>query len=113
MALLAARAQILAKMPSLDMTKLVGYTSDQAHSCVVKAFMVAGLGASGVRKVVTKMEDKFAIDSKVLRAMIQDDIKQGFIPFLIVPTISAFLFLCFGVFMSLKVVHRNHFIVCG
>ena len=42
-ALLAARAKALGGRPPEDALKLVAYSSDQAHSCLKKACMVAGI----------------------------------------------------------------------
>lgn len=42
-AMLAARCRKMQSRPSEDLLKLVAYSSDQAHSCVKKACMIAGI----------------------------------------------------------------------
>ena len=42
-AMLAARCRKMHNRPAEDMLKLVAYSSDQAHSCMKKACMIAGI----------------------------------------------------------------------
>ena len=41
--LLAAKAKIMQGRPAADTLNLVAYSSDQAHSCLKKACMIAGI----------------------------------------------------------------------
>lgn len=60
------------------------YVSDQTHSSVAKGVRIAGISPNNVRKVPT--DDNFMMDTSKLEEMIEEDISQGFKPFLIVGT---------------------------
>uniref|UniRef100_A0A673XSK7 Aromatic-L-amino-acid decarboxylase n=1 Tax=Salmo trutta TaxID=8032 RepID=A0A673XSK7_SALTR len=85
-ALLAARSRavrmILAsdpQRPETDITsKLVAYSSDQAHCSVERAGMIAGVR---MKKIPTEQSDKYAVQGETLRRMIQEDKAAGLIPF--------------------------------
>jgi aromatic-L-amino-acid/L-tryptophan decarboxylase len=62
--------------------KLTAYASTAAHSCVVRAMEMAGLGSNALRLAPTDADHR--IDLAVLRAMIAEDRTQGLTPFLIV-----------------------------
>ncbi|KAH3887330.1 aromatic-L-amino-acid decarboxylase-like [Dreissena polymorpha] len=72
--------QIKAKNPHMDemeiIAKLVGYTSDQANSSVPRSGM---LGA--VRMVKLQTDNTFSLNGVTLREAIEEDKKNGFIPF--------------------------------
>ncbi len=67
--------------------RLVGYCSDQAHSCVKRAFDMLGLGTEALRLV--PCNDAFEMDMDALRAMITKDRKRGLEPFCVVGTAGA------------------------
>jgi len=67
--------------------KLIGYTSQQTHSCVGRAFDLLGLGQDALRKI--PCNGAFEIDTTKLNAAIEDDRKAGLTPFLIVGTAGA------------------------
>ena len=71
---------------SLASTRLVAYTSDQAHSCVRKACMVAGI--PHLRELNTTEEDGWALQASTLEAAIASDLAAGLTPCLVVATIG-------------------------
>ena len=58
------------------------YTSDQAHHSVTKAAMFAGLPSENVRLVPVDATYRVAVDA--MRELIQQDRRDGFVPFAIV-----------------------------
>ncbi|MBL4749798.1 MAG: cytochrome D ubiquinol oxidase subunit I [Amylibacter sp.] len=66
---------------------LVGYTSEQTHSCVAQAFDILGLGRDHLRKITCN--DALEMDISALRAAIDADKAAGLTPFLIVGTAGA------------------------
>ncbi len=83
-ALLAAREratdliQNTGGLTTLD-APLVVYTTDQAHSSVAKAALLAGYGWDNLRSVATDPETR-AMDPAALRAAIADDLAAGRTP---------------------------------
>jgi len=67
-----------------DLSRAVAYTSDQAHSSVVKGMKMMGLRPDQIR--VIPSDEKFKIKLDVLQNMIADDVRNGLRPFLIVGT---------------------------
>ncbi len=63
---------------------LVAYSSEQAHSCVARAFDVLGLGKARLQKVPTN--DALEMDAKEAERMIEADRAAGRVPFVIVGT---------------------------
>ena len=61
---------------------LVGYASAATHSCVRKAFEMAGLGSDALR--VLPIDASHGIDLKLLEAAIANDRAQGNVPFIVV-----------------------------
>ncbi|MBS0654466.1 MAG: cytochrome D ubiquinol oxidase subunit I [Verrucomicrobia bacterium] len=55
---------------------LRGYTSQATHSCVIKAFEMAGLGSKGLRIVPMNVED--------LQAAVDKDRSEGLQPFIVI-----------------------------
>ena len=72
---------------SNEMTTLTGYTSEQSHSCVERAFDLLGLSKENLRKI--PCNDAFEINLSALNSEIETDRKAGLIPFLIVGTAGA------------------------
>ena len=66
---------------------LVGYTSEQTHSCVARAFDILGLGSDALRKIA--VNEHFEMDTAALSAAIAQDRAAGLIPFVIVGTAGA------------------------
>ena len=63
---------------------LVGYTSVQAHSCLVKAFEVLGLGRDNLRLI--PVNENFQMDISALDAAIRADLAAGNLPFMVAGT---------------------------
>ncbi|XP_019614071.1 PREDICTED: aromatic-L-amino-acid decarboxylase-like [Branchiostoma belcheri] len=90
-ALLAARSKAVQKFkteyPDMSdhdiMSKLIMYTSDQAHSSVERAAM---LGAVRCRKL--QSSEDLALTGPVLQAALQEDRAQGLMPFFVVATLG-------------------------
>ncbi|XP_017839387.1 histidine decarboxylase isoform X3 [Drosophila busckii] len=64
--------------------RLVAYCSDQAHSSVEKAALI-GL----VRMRYIEADEQLAMRGKLLREAIEDDIKQGLVPFWVCATLGS------------------------
>lgn len=63
---------------------LVGYTSEQTHSCVARAFDILGLGSDALRKI--PVDEDFRIDLAALNAAIKKDRARGLHPFALIGT---------------------------
>ncbi|GAA6072437.1 aromatic-L-amino-acid decarboxylase, partial [Tachysurus ichikawai] len=90
-ALLAARSRMV-KRVQVDhpewtevhiMSKLIAYTSDQAHSSVEKAGLI---GVVEMKKLPT--DSKFAVRGETLRKVIEEDKAAGLIPFYFCATLG-------------------------
>ena len=66
--------------------KLVAYTSNQAHSSIEKAAMVAGIGMDNLRLV--DVDDSFAMRPDSLMNQISQDRKAGLVPFFVSATVG-------------------------
>lgn len=88
-ALKVARDQALqqAGRGSSDITKLVGYTSEQTHSCVGRAFDVLGIGKDSLRQIPCNAA--FEIDTGALLEALKADRDKGLLPFAIIGTAGA------------------------
>ena len=58
------------------------YLSEQVHHCVIKAIKIAGLSESQIRYV--DLNEKYQMKSSHLNELINNDIKNGFTPFLLI-----------------------------
>ena len=65
-----------------EQRKMVIYASTETHSCIQKAAEIIGIGSDGVRKV--KVNDKYEMDTVHLQELIEEDKKEGNIPFCVV-----------------------------
>jgi len=63
---------------------LVGYASEQAHSCVARAFDMLGLGSEALRLVAA--DDAYEMDLDALQAAVAADRAAGLRPFVVVGT---------------------------
>ncbi len=63
-------------------TPMVFYCSSETHACMQKAAEVMGLGTDGVRKVAVDESRRISISA--LQKMIEEDRKNGLLPFAIV-----------------------------
>ncbi|HEY5885927.1 MAG TPA: pyridoxal-dependent decarboxylase [Pyrinomonadaceae bacterium] len=91
-ALAAARESLSLNIRSEGLTgrpelpPLCIYTSDQAHSSVVKAAITLGIGESNVRRVMSN--ELFQIDLATLQLAIQEDRMAGKLPLAVVATVG-------------------------
>jgi aromatic-L-amino-acid decarboxylase len=69
-----------------DLPRLRMYCSEEAHSSIERAGIVAGIGRAGTRKVATDAE--FRMDPAALEAAIADDIAAGVKPFMVCATVG-------------------------
>ena len=67
-----------------DTSRLVAYTTSQAHSSVEKGLRIAGIGAERIRMV--DHDERFAMRVDSLAAAIEADIQGGLIPFFVCST---------------------------
>ena len=66
--------------------KLVAYTSNQAHSSIEKAAMVAGIGMDNLRLI--EVDERFAMRPEALARQIQHDRQSGLVPFFVSATVG-------------------------
>jgi aromatic-L-amino-acid decarboxylase len=66
---------------------LTVYASNQAHSSVDKAALLAGFGRTNIR--VVPVDERFAMQPEALRAMILSDIQAGMQPCAVVATVGS------------------------
>lgn len=90
--MVSARQRILDSMnvpepdrPAMN-EKLVAYASEQAHSSIVKAAMIAGIGRGNVRLIAT--DKNLAMNADTLRAQIERDTQDGLVPFFLCATLG-------------------------
>jgi aromatic-L-amino-acid decarboxylase len=69
-----------------DLKKLRMYISEHAHNSVDKAAVTLGIGIDGIRKIETN--ERFEMKPEVLQKAIEDDRKNGFLPFCVVATVG-------------------------
>jgi aromatic-L-amino-acid/L-tryptophan decarboxylase len=69
-----------------DLPLLRVYVSEQAHSSIEKGVITLGLGQRGLRKIPT--DGEFRMDPKALAAAIEEDKRNGYLPFCIVATVG-------------------------
>lgn len=66
--------------------RLIAYTSNQAHSSLEKAAMVAGIGIENLRLI--DVDGNFAMRLETLAAQIRSDRDNGFTPFFVSATVG-------------------------
>lgn len=86
--ILAARDKMLSKYGRDCLSKLVVYTSDQAHSSVQKACQIAGIYPENCKMLKTDASTNYAISPDLLSEVISVDIAAGFIPTLLSATVG-------------------------
>ncbi|HEY0426256.1 MAG TPA: aminotransferase class I/II-fold pyridoxal phosphate-dependent enzyme [Pyrinomonadaceae bacterium] len=69
-----------------DLPLLRVYCSEHVHSSIDKAVIMLGLGQKSLRKIPTN--ERFEMDVEKLSGAIEDDVRNGFLPFCVVPTIG-------------------------
>jgi aromatic-L-amino-acid decarboxylase len=66
---------------------LIVYASEQSHSSVEKAALLAGFGRAYVRVIPT--DERYAMRPDAFAAAIEDDVKQGLVPCAVVATVGS------------------------
>jgi aromatic-L-amino-acid decarboxylase len=69
-----------------DLPLLRVYVSEQAHSSIEKAVITLGLGQRGLRKI--PVDSQFRMDVDALAEAINEDKRDGYLPFCIVATVG-------------------------
>jgi aromatic-L-amino-acid decarboxylase len=69
-----------------DLALLRVYASEQAHSSIEKGIITLGLGQRSLRKISTDAE--FRMDAKALADAVEEDKRNGFLPFCVVATVG-------------------------
>lgn len=69
-----------------DLPLLRVYASEQAHSSIEKGIITLGLGQKSLRKIPADAE--FRMDAKMLAAAIEEDKRNGLLPFCVVATVG-------------------------
>jgi aromatic-L-amino-acid decarboxylase len=69
-----------------DLPLLRVYASEHAHSSIDKGIITLGLGQRSLRKIPT--DNEFRMDPRALAAAIEEDRRNGIIPFCIVATVG-------------------------
>ena len=89
-AMVAARRRCTKR--GIDRSKVTVYTSDQAHSSVIKAAMIAGLADDAddrSRVRVLRSDSRLQMDPAVLEQGMCEDIEAGLVPALVVATVGS------------------------
>jgi aromatic-L-amino-acid decarboxylase len=69
-----------------DLPLLRVYASEQAHSSIEKGIITLGLGQRSLRKISADRE--FRMDAEALAAAVEEDKRNGFLPFCVVATVG-------------------------
>src|SRR5260370_11285213 len=69
-----------------DLPLLRVYASEQAHSSIEKGIITLGLGQRSLRKIPTDSE--FRLDPKALAEAVDEDKRNGIVPFCVVATVG-------------------------
>ncbi|HEV8274020.1 MAG TPA: pyridoxal-dependent decarboxylase [Chitinophagaceae bacterium] len=69
-----------------EQKKMLIYASTETHSCIQKAAEIIGIGSDGVRKV--NVNEKYEMDTVHLQELIEEDKKEGNIPFCVVANVG-------------------------
>lgn len=83
---IVAAADDLARRTGATRESMRIYTSEQAHSSVIKAVGIAGMGRPAARLIPT--DDQFAMDPEALRVAIEEDLAAGLHPCAVVATMG-------------------------
>ncbi len=69
-----------------DLPRLILYCSEQAHSSIDKAAITLGIGLEGIKKI--PVDENFRMIPEQLQNAIDEDIKNGRLPFCVVATVG-------------------------
>eukprot|EP01080_Neovahlkampfia_damariscottae_P007805 gene7805-12279_t len=82
--LVSARSKFIKE--KIDSKKLIGYCSDQSHSSIQKAFMIAGIPDEQIR--IIEANENEELDPKTLEEAVETDRLKGLIPFFVGATVG-------------------------
>jgi len=91
-AIASAREQLNLKIKEMgmagrnDLPRLRLYCSEQAHNSIDKGALTLGIGLEGIRKI--PVNEKFEMIPTKLDEAIKEDIKNGWLPFIIIATVG-------------------------
>ncbi len=69
-----------------DLPRLRLYMSEHAHSSIEKGALTLGIGLEGIRKI--PVDEQFRMQPEALAAAIQEDRRDGWLPFCVVATVG-------------------------
>lgn len=105
-ALCAARTRALSSHPDADPRSLTYYTSDQAHSSVIKAAMIAGVACHAEDRSQLRIipsGENYALDADALALAVKIDTDEGRIPALVSATLGT---TATGAFDPIDMIHE-------
>jgi aromatic-L-amino-acid/L-tryptophan decarboxylase len=85
-AAVAARSLYQRKHPEVKQDVLVFYTTTQTHSLGLKAGLILSLR---VRALEVRPEDQYSLRGQTLRVALEEDIKAGRKPFMLIATVGS------------------------
>jgi len=86
--------------------ELVAYTSTQAHSSIEKDVKVAGIGRRNLRLI--EVDNEFAMRPELLEEAIEDDKKEGCVPFFVCATVGTTSSLAFDPLEAIGRICKKH-----
>lgn len=107
-ALLAARDKALKAIGMESLERLVVYGSDQTHSALQKACMIAGIRQTNFRALPTNSSTNYALSANVLEKAISDDLSAGFCPFFLCATVGTTSSTAVDSLMELGKISQDH-----
>ncbi|XP_050369994.1 phenylacetaldehyde synthase-like [Argentina anserina] len=84
----AARDQMLSRIGTDNIGRLVVYGSDQTHSAFKKASQIVGIHFNNFRAINTTQSTEFALSPELLRSTICADIDKGLVPLFLCATMG-------------------------
>ncbi|XP_062014660.1 phenylacetaldehyde synthase-like [Rosa rugosa] len=84
----AARDQMLSRIGSENLGKLVVYGSDQTHCTLQKATQIVGINPENFRAIKTTKSTGFALSPEMLRLTISSDRAKGLVPLFLCATMG-------------------------
>lgn len=106
--LLAARDKALKAIGMESLERLVVYGSDQTHSALQKACMIAGIRQTNFRALPTNSSTNYALSANVLEKAISDDLSAGFCPFFLCATVGTTSSTAVDSLMELGKISQDH-----
>ncbi len=89
-----------------DTTRLVAYSTSQAHSSIEKGLRIAGIGTDRIR--VVPHDEAFAMRADALDEMIAADLAEGLVPFFVCSTHGTTSSMAFDPTAAIGEVCRRH-----